>query len=108
MVLAIGLGLGLVVVALFVRHELRSALYGIDLSNGVEVLVNRETYESIVSRFQAETEPDDLARWDHAVLDTLRPERPREWKFLVRSLGYRVSGTGAAGRRARQTRAVRR
>jgi hypothetical protein len=108
MVLASGLTLALIVVVLAVRHEMRSALYGLSLSNGVEVLVNRETYGAIVRRFQTETEPDDRIRWDHAILDTLRPERPEEWKFLVRSLRYRVAPTGVAGRRSRRTQTVRR
>jgi hypothetical protein len=110
MLLAIGLTLGLIGVALAVRYELRSALYGISLSNGVEVLVNQETYRSIVRRFETgkESEPDDLVRWDHAVLDTLRPVRPREWKLLVRSLHYRVGQPGVAGRRPRRTQTIRR
>jgi hypothetical protein len=108
MLLAIGLTLGVIVVVLAVRYELRSALYGISLSNGVEVLVNEETYGSIVHRFQTETEPDDAVRWDHAVLDTLRPVRPREWRFLVRSLHYRVAPATVAGRRARRAQFIRR
>jgi hypothetical protein len=108
MVLAIGLTLALIVVVLAVRHELRSALYGISLSNGVEVLVNHETYGAIVRRFQTETEiePDVRSRWDDAILATLRPERPEEWKFLVRSLSYRVAPAGIAGRRSRRTQTV--
>jgi hypothetical protein len=107
---AIGLTIALITVALAVRHEVRSALYGISLSNGVEVLVNEETYGAIVHRFRAETEPDDLTRWDHAVLDTLRPQRPQEWKLLVRSLRYRVAPahTAVAGRRSRRTQTIRR
>jgi hypothetical protein len=112
MLLAIGSTLALIVVVLAVRHELRSALYGISLSNGVEVLMDHETYGAIVRRFHTETEPepDDLTRWDHAVLDTLRPQRPQEWKLLVCSLRYRVAPahTGVAGRRSRRTQTVRR
>ena len=108
MLFAVGLAVGLMVVALAVRYELRSALYGISLSNGVEVLVNQETYGSIVRRFQTLTEPDDLVRWDDAVLDTLRPERPREWRFLVQSLPYRVAPTRVVRRRVRRTQAVKR
>jgi hypothetical protein len=109
MVLAIGLTFAFIVVVLAVRHEMRSALYGISLSNGVEVLVNHETYGAIVRRFQTETEPepDDRIRWDHAILDTLRPERPEEWKFLVRSLSYRVAPAGVTGRRSRRTPMIR-
>jgi hypothetical protein len=108
MLLAIGLTVAVIVVVLAVRYELRSAFYEIPLSNGVPILVNQATYGSIVRRFQTETEPDDLIRWDHAVLDTLRPERPREWRFLVRSLGDRVAPTRVAGRRARRSRFIRR
>jgi hypothetical protein len=108
MLLAIGLALGLIVVFCAIRYEVRSALYGISLSNGVEVLVNEETYGSIVRRFQTETETDDVARWDHAVLDTLRPVRPQEWNFLVRSLRYRVAPAGFAGRRSRRRLAIKR
>jgi hypothetical protein len=108
MLFAVGLAVGLMVVALAVRYELRSALYETSLSNGVEVLVNQETYGSIVRRFQTLTEPDDLVRWDDAVLDTLRPERPREWRFLVQSLPYRVAPTRVVRRRVRRTQAVKR
>jgi hypothetical protein len=108
MLLAIGLAFGLTVVVLAIRHELRSALYGISLSNGVEVLVNEETYGSIVRRFQTDTEPDNVARWDHAILDTLRPERPREWKYLVRSLHYRVAPAGFAVRRSGRSQTIKR
>jgi hypothetical protein len=110
MLLALGVALGLIGITLAVRHELRSALYGVSLSNGVEVLVNRETYGSIVRRFETETEtePDDLVRWDHAVLDTLRPERPREWQILVRSLNYRVAPACVATRRVRQPQTLQR
>jgi hypothetical protein len=108
MLLAIGLTLAVIVVVLAVRYELRSALYEVPLSNGVPVLVNQETYGSIVRRFQTETEPDDLIRWDDAVLDTLRPQRPQEWKFLVRSLGYRVAPTSGARLRARRSQFIKR
>jgi hypothetical protein len=108
MLLAVGLILAVIVVVLVVRYELRSALYEIPLSDGAPVLVNQETYGSIVRRFRTETRPDDLIQWDQAVLDTLRPERPREWKFLVRSLGYRVAPTSVAGRRARRNRIIKR
>jgi hypothetical protein len=107
MLLAIVLTLAVIVVALAVRYELRSALYELPLSNGVPVLVNQKTYGLIVRRFQTETEPDDLIRWDGVVLDTLRPERPQEWRFLVRSLGYRVAPTNGARLRARRSQFIK-
>ena len=104
-----GLTLGSIVVAAAIVYEVRSALFGLALSNGVEVLVSQEMYWSIVRRYQADSEPDDRVRWDHAVLDILRPERPNEWRFLVRSLGYQVSsGGGVRTRRQRQTQTVKR
>ncbi len=104
-----GLTLGSIVVAAAIVHEIRSALFGLALSNGVEVLVSREMYWSIVRRYQADSEPDDRVRWDHAVLDILRPKRPQEWRFLVRSLGYQIaSAEGVGTRRQRQTQTVRR
>jgi hypothetical protein len=98
--------LGLVALILLgaaIRYEVRSALIGITLSNGVEVLVSREAYREIVRRFQTRDEPDDWARWDEAVLETLRPVRPQEWRYLVRSLGYQVASEGLGSRRQRQT-----
>jgi hypothetical protein len=104
-----GLVLGSIVVGAAVLYEVRSALFGLALSNGVEVLVSREMYASIVRQYQSDGEPDDQVRWDHAVLDILRPERPYEWRFLVRSLGYQISTSEGAGtRRQRQTQTVRR
>jgi hypothetical protein len=109
MLVVVGVTVGLIVAALAaVRYELRSALYGISLSNGVEVLVNQETYGSIVRRFQTEAEPDDAVRWDHAVLDTLRLDRPREWRFLVQSLHYRVVPASVLAHRPRRTQFVQR
>jgi hypothetical protein len=108
MLVATGLILLLIVIAWAIRHELRSALYGVALSNGVEVLVSQAMYGSIVRRYRAADGADDLVRWDQAILDTLRPERPNEWKFLVRSLGYRVSGELGVSRRWRRSQIAKR
>lgn len=109
MLVLFGLVLGSIVVVGAIVYEVRSALFGLALSNGVEVLVSREMYWAIVCRYQADTESDDRVRWDHAVLDVLRPERPYEWKYLVRSLGYQISsGEGVGTRRQRQTQTVKR
>jgi hypothetical protein len=103
MLMLFGLILGSIAVVAAIIYEVRSALFGVALSNGVEVLVSREMYWSIVRRYQADHEPDDRVRWDHAVLDILRPVRPNEWRFLVRSLGYQVATVQGAGmRRQRQ------
>jgi hypothetical protein len=100
--------LGSIVVGAAIFHEVRSALFGLSLSNGVEVLVSRDTYEAIVRRYQADGEPDDRVRWDDAVLDILRPDRPHEWRYLVRSLGYQIaSGEGAGTRWQRHALTVR-
>jgi hypothetical protein len=107
MVVAAGLTLGLIALCAAIRHELRSASYGVALSNGVEVLVSQETYGSIVRRYRAKNGSDDLARWDDAILEVLRPERPNEWRFLVRSLGYRVSAEAGTGRRSVRSQTVR-
>jgi hypothetical protein len=94
MLLAFGLTCALILIAAAVHSELRSASYGIVLSNGVEVLVNPEMYREVLCLYRVMDDPDEWARWDQAVLDILRPERPLEWKFLVRSLGYQVSAEG--------------
>jgi hypothetical protein len=86
MLTLLGLTLALVLMAAFIHAELRACLYEITLSNGLEVLVNPEMYEEIGRRFQMLDDPDLLRRWDRAVLNVLRAERPNEWRFLVRSL----------------------
>jgi len=85
-----------------IQSALRSACCGITLSNGVEVMVSPETYRAIMDRYRTQDEPDASIRWDHAVLDILRPDRPNEWRFLVRSLGYHISGEAIGTRRRRQ------
>jgi hypothetical protein len=102
MIVVMGVVLGLIVVAGVVRSELRSALCGLTLSNGVEVLVSEETYREIVRRFQA-SDPGDGQCWDEVVLEVLRPDRPHEWRFLARSLGYHVVEDGIRARRRRRT-----
>ena len=109
MLMLFALILGSIVVVAAIVYEIRSALFGLALSNGVEVLVSREMYWSIVRRYQMDDEPDHGVRWDHAVLDVIRPVRPHEWKYLVRSLGYQIaSGEGVGTRRQRQAQMVKR
>lgn len=103
MLATLGLTLGLILIMAAIHSELRSASYGVTLSNGVEVLVGPEMYREIVKRYRSLDEPDEWMRWDQAILDVLRLERPHEWKFLVRSLGYQVSGEGPGARRRSQT-----
>src|SRR4051812_6060908 len=91
MLISVGLTLAVVLVAMAIRFEMRSALYGITLSNGVEVLVSPQTYDVIVRRYHALVVPDEDNRWDQAILDILRVDRPSEWTFLVRSLGFHVA-----------------
>jgi hypothetical protein len=106
MLLILGLTLGSLVLVAAVHHEFRTACYGVSLSNGAEVLVKSAMYEEIVHRYRTLDELDDWARWDQAVLDTLRTERPNEWKLLMRSLGYQLTGELHSTKRQRQ--AVRR
>ena len=61
------------------------------------------TYQLIEKRYQALGALDEENRWDQAVLDVLRVDRPREWGFLVRSLGFHVAQEGFGSRRRRQT-----
>ena len=86
MLALLGLTLALLLTAAFIHAELRASLYEITLSNGMEVLVSPEMYEEIVQQFEMFDDPDLLKRWDQAVLNVLRVERPNEWRFLVRSL----------------------
>jgi hypothetical protein len=79
------LSMTLILVA-FIQNELRSAWFGIRLSNGFDVLVSPEMYRKIVQRYRLSDEPD---AWDRAVLNAIRVERPNEWRFLVRSRGRR-------------------
>jgi hypothetical protein len=103
MLVALGLTFGAIVIAAAIHSELRSADYGIALSNGVEVLVSPRVYRAIIERFGALDEADAWQRWDQAVLDVLRPERPHEWKYLTRTLGYHVAVEGFGSRRRRST-----
>jgi hypothetical protein len=109
MLMLFALTLASIVVVAAVVYEIRSALFGLELSNGVEVLVSREMYWSVVRRYQMDDEPDHKLRWDHAVLDAIRPVRPQEWRYLVRSLGYQIASADSVGtRRHRQTQMVKR
>src|SRR5258707_8390419 len=94
MLLFLGLTVAIIAIAAAIHYELRSAAYGIELSNGVEVLVSPEMYRDIVHQYRTLDEPDGWKRWDQAVLDALRPGRPQEWEFLPQSLGYPVTGEG--------------
>jgi len=102
MLAILGLTIALILITVLAHSSLHSAFYGITLSNGVDVLVSPEMYREIVRQYKIGDEPDELERWDQAVLDVLRPERPNEWKYLVRSLGYKVSGEIHATRRRRR------
>jgi hypothetical protein len=86
-----GLGLALVVVVVLICAEVRSAWCEIALSNGVDVLVDPEMYEDILSRFQMAEEPHPWKRWDQAVLSVLRARRPRECEYLARTLAQETS-----------------
>jgi hypothetical protein len=102
------LAFGLIALGAAIHFELRSAACGVVLSNGVEVMVSPEMYRSIVARYRSadayERELEPWGRWDRAVLDVLRPERPNEWRFLVRSLGRPALGESHITRlRQRQT-----
>jgi hypothetical protein len=103
MLVALGIALGCIVIAAAVHSEIRAAQCGVVLSNGVEVLVSPQMYRAIEDRYAARGEADAWQCWDEAVLEVLRPVRPNEWKFLVRSLGYHVAPEGFAARRQRQT-----
>jgi len=76
----------------WIRHELRSAICGITLSNGVEVLVGKKSYVEILRRYRRLHEPDPARRWDQAVLTVVREERPVEARLLGRTLGGRPRG----------------
>ena len=93
-----------IVVVAAIVYEIRSALFGLALSNGIEVLVSREMYWSIVRRYQMDDEPDHRVRWDHAVLDIIRPVRPHDGDSsfalsVTRSPPQRVWGRGGSARR---------
>jgi hypothetical protein len=103
MLAALGLTLGLILIMAAIHSELRSASYGITLSNGVEVLVGPDVYREIVKRYRSLDGPDEWALWDRAVLEILRLERPQEWRFLARSLGQQVTAEVPGVRRQRRT-----
>jgi hypothetical protein len=94
MLALLGLTLAWILVVAFILAQLRSSGSGVTLSNGLDVLVGPEMYEEIVQRYRRSDELDPWERWDHAVLDVIRPERPLEWRFLARSLGQRLPVRG--------------
>jgi hypothetical protein len=102
MLVALGVTLGMILIGAAIHSELRRAWYGLTLSNGVQVLVSPATYRAILARYRALDEPEAWRRWDDAILDVLRPQRPHEWRYLARSLGYHVS-EGFGPRKPRQT-----
>ena len=95
----LGFTLALLFTAALIHAELRASLYEATLSNGINVLVSPGMYEEIVRQFEMFEDPDLLRRWDQAVLNVLRVERPNERKFLARSLGQDAS----ASRRQRES-----
>jgi hypothetical protein len=103
MLVSLGVAFGLVLVGVVVYSELRSASCGTALSNGMEVLVSPEMYRAIVARYRSLEDFDLVRRWDRAILEVLRPVRPNEYRFLVRSLRVSRSGRVLGTRRARQT-----
>jgi hypothetical protein len=103
MLVILGSTLSLVLVGALIYSEIRSAVCGITLSNGVEVLVSSEMYREILYQYRTLDLDDDRERWDQAILDVLRPVRPREWKYRARTLGYHVSGERYGARRRRLT-----
>lgn len=103
MLVLLGSTLSLILIGAALCFEIRSAVCGIALSNGVEVLVSPEMYREILYRYQTSDLDDDLERWDQAILDVLRPVRPREWRYLVRTLGYHISEEKHGSRRRRLT-----
>lgn len=102
MMIILGTTLVLILAVAATHSALRSAWCGITLSNGVDVLVPRDLYHEIVHRFETMDGHDAWKRWDRAILDVLRNERPHEWKFLMRSLGYHVPGDAHSVKRVRQ------
>jgi hypothetical protein len=103
MLVILGSTLSLILIGAAVYYEIRTAVCGIALSNGVEVLVSPEMYREILHRYQMGDLDDEREQWDQAILDVLRPVRPREWKYLARTLGYQVSGEMHGARRRRVT-----
>jgi len=87
MLLSLGLTVTLILMIAFAHLELRSALCGITLSNGVEVLVSPEVYAEIVYQYGTYTSSDYWNRWDQAVLKVLRLTRPNECRYLALTLG---------------------
>lgn len=82
----LGVSLALSLLAALLYAELRSSCYGLTLSNGREVLVRQPEYNRILLRCRALGNPNDPFLWDHAILDILSHNRPRECAFLAQSL----------------------
>jgi hypothetical protein len=91
MLALLGLTLALLLTAALIHADIHASLYEVTLSNGKEVLVGLEMYEEIMQHFAMLNDPDVLRRWDQAILSVVRAERPNEWRFLVRSLGWDTS-----------------
>jgi hypothetical protein len=101
MLTLLGVALSSILFWAVLRHELRTAYHGITLSNGIEVLLSPEMYREVLTLYGRLDEPDNARRWDLAVLDVMRPSRPREWRFLVGTLEVDLSqaaaGAGSPG-----------
>ncbi len=82
----LGLTLLAVLSATFVLAEVRSADYGLTLSNGVEVMVGPSECRRVFEEYQSLAALDGPSRWDQAVLNVLKPPRPREWLYLAHTL----------------------
>jgi hypothetical protein len=105
MLVSLGLSLGVILIAAAIHSELRSAYYGIALSNGVEVLVSPAMYREIVRQYRMRDDRDTADGWDQTVLEVLRSERPQESRLLARSLGHSIV-PGRHGARRRRSQSV--
>jgi len=95
----LSLAVASILIVTFVRHTIRTAWYGVTLSNNVDVLVSPSMYEEIIERFRTSDVPDPEERWDRAILSVIRAERPHEWRFLARTLGREKSAKWRQQRR---------
>jgi len=105
MLVSLGLSLGVILLAAAIYSELRSAYYGLVLSNGVEVLVSPGMYREIVRQYRMRDDHDTADGWDQTVLEVLRSERPQESRLLARSLGHSIA-PGRHGARRRRPQSV--
>ena len=103
MVALLGLTVVSFLVSALVDFQFRSAYHGLLLSNGVEVLVSAEVSGRIERDYTASAERNEEKRWDDAILNALRHDRPREWTYLIQSLAFSKAALTLGPRRTRQT-----